>query len=90
MTVKALMGFVIAGLSFLYGINLVIARLSGGLAEVPGWASLQVSILFLSGIQLISVGVLGEYMVRVYDEVKQRPKFVVGRLVGFSNNPPNE
>jgi glycosyltransferase involved in cell wall biosynthesis len=86
----SLLGFMIAGLSFLYGLNLVVARLSGALAQVPGWVSLQVSILFFSGIQLISVGVLGEYMIRVYDEVKQRPKFVVGRMVGFSDNLQDE
>lgn len=81
-------GFVIAGASFLYGLRLIIKRLTGNYENVPGWASLQVSILFLSGIQLICMGIVGEYLARIYDEVKQRPKFVIKRTVGIQGTKP--
>ena len=79
----SLAGFLIAGISFLYGARLFVGRLTGEYQNVPGWASLQVSILFLSGIQLISMGIVGEYMARIYDEVKRRPKFVIKNVVGI-------
>jgi polyisoprenyl-phosphate glycosyltransferase len=79
----SLAGFVIAGISFLYGLRLIAQRLTGNYGNVPGWASLQVSILFLSGIQLICMGIVGEYLARIYDEVKQRPRFVIKRVMGI-------
>lgn len=45
--------------------------------RVPGWASLFVSIYFLGGIQLLSIGVIGEYIGKIYKETKQRPKFII-------------
>ncbi|HVM63107.1 MAG TPA: glycosyltransferase family 2 protein [Verrucomicrobiae bacterium] len=86
----SLAGFLIAGISFLYGARLIVGRLTGEYANVPGWASLQVSILFLSGIQLISMGIVGEYVARIYDEVKQRPKFVIKKLVGIDRDHTND
>jgi len=79
----SLAGGVVAAMSFLYVVRLIIGRLTGEFTNVPGWASLQVSILLLSGIQLISVGIVGEYLSRIYDEVKQRPKFVIKKAIGI-------
>ena len=45
--------------------------------DVPGWSTLAAGLMFFSGIQLISIGVLGEYVGRVYDEVKKRPLYVI-------------
>lgn len=69
-------GLLIAILSFLYGIWMVLQTLIWG-NPVKGYTSLLVSILFLGGIQLIGIGVLGEYLGRVYIEVKNRPRYLL-------------
>jgi dolichol-phosphate mannosyltransferase len=79
----SLAGFLVAGVSFLYVLRLIVGRLTGEFNQVPGWASLQVSILVLSGIHLISIGIVGEYLARIYDEVKQRPQYVIKKAVGI-------
>jgi len=55
---------------------------------VPGWASLLVAILFLGGVQLMSIGVIGEYVGRIYTEVKRRPLYLTEELIGFEARPP--
>ncbi|MBN1269083.1 MAG: glycosyltransferase family 2 protein [Kiritimatiellae bacterium] len=72
-------GVLIAVASFLYALMVL---LRGGNPLAPGWASLFVLILFFSGIQLLSIGIIGQYLARIYDEVKRRPKFIVKRAVG--------
>lgn len=69
-------GFTIALLSFLYGGWMIVDKIFWGNA-VPGYPSLLVSILFLGGIQLIGIGVLGEYIGRVYMETKKRPRYLL-------------
>jgi hypothetical protein len=64
-----------------YALYLVLRTLVQGV-DVPGYASLATMILFFSGIQLIGLGVLGEYLGRVYAEAKQRPLYVVSEVVG--------
>ena len=49
---------------------------------VPGWATMTASVLFLGGIQLVGIGILGEYIGRVFEEVKQRPLYLIGRHLG--------
>ena len=61
-------------------------RLIGG-DTVRGWASTLVVILMLGGVQLLMIGVVGEYLSRIYDEVKQRPMYVIGELRGFEDEP---
>jgi len=69
-------GLTVAGLSFLYGGWMIIDKLVWG-NSVRGYPSLLVSVLFLGGIQLIGIGVLGEYIGRIYLEVKKRPRYLI-------------
>lgn len=70
------MGMLVAGFALLYGLLFVIKTLVLGI-DVPGYPSLIVAITFFSGVQLISLGVIGEYLGRVFSEVKARPLYVV-------------
>lgn len=74
----------IAALSFTYGSFIVIRTLLLGV-DLPGYASLLTTILFLGGIQILSIGILGEYLGRIFIEVKNRPLFVIE-----STYPPTE
>jgi len=79
-------GLGVALLSFLYGLFLITYTLFLG-REVPGYASIMVVMLFLGGIQLIGIGVVGEYVGRVFLETKRRPLYLVHRLYGFEGDP---
>ena len=70
------LGFIIAFASFIYGAWMIIDTLAFG-NPVRGYPSLLVSVLFLGGIQLIGIGVLGEYIGRIYLETKKRPKYLL-------------
>lgn len=71
-----LLGFAVSVASFLYIVVVVVLKLLG--INWPGYTSMMASILFLGGVQLVMIGVLGEYVARVYDEVKRRPLYLVG------------
>jgi len=70
------LGATIAIGALLTGLWIVIEHYTIG-SNVPGWATLAVSTMFFSGVQLLSIGILGEYVGRIFDEVKQRPVYVV-------------
>ena len=55
---------------------------------VEGWTALMIAVLFLGGVQLISVGILGEYIGRIYNEIKNRPLYVVQEYLGFTQTGP--
>jgi len=69
-------GALIALLSFTYAAFLMLDKIMRG-NPVPGYPSLMVTILFLGGIQLIGIGVLGEYLGRIFRETKQRPRYII-------------
>ncbi|TGN08053.1 glycosyltransferase family 2 protein [Leptospira ilyithenensis] len=78
-------GFAVSGFAFFYLIFRIIRVLIRGI-DVPGYDSTIVIVLFLGGIQLIGIGVLGEYIARVFHEVKQRPVYLVSEAIGFKTN----
>jgi polyisoprenyl-phosphate glycosyltransferase len=80
-------GFSIAGLSVLGIILTIILRLTN--RTVAGQATTLVAVLFLGGIQLIFLGVIGEYLGRIYDEVKGRPLYLVREALGFDEEGPD-
>jgi len=77
------LGTVIALVGFVLGVIFILQKLIGPGIDVEGWVSLMIAVLFLGGVQLISIGVLGEYIARIYDEVKNRPSFVLKRVIGI-------
>ena len=78
-------GIITAATSFLYASFLIIRTLIYG-KDVPGYASLMVVMLFLGGIQLLSIGIIGEYLGRIYLETKRRPLYLVRERYGFEEN----
>ena len=76
------LGLAISLLALAFGFFIIIDTMLYG-NSVRGYPTLMVSILFLGGVQLISLGVIGEYLGRVYEEVKARPLFIVGEAVGL-------
>ncbi|MCB9098622.1 MAG: glycosyltransferase family 2 protein [Anaerolineales bacterium] len=79
-------GFATAIISAIFIIFVIIARLSG-YQTFEGQATTLVMVLFLGSIQLISLGIIGEYLGRIYDEVRGRPLYVVNKAVGFESQP---
>lgn len=75
-------GVVIALFGFIYAVFLIVRTTLFGIS-LPGYASLMVAVLFFGGLQLISLGVLGEYVGRILVETKQRPIYVVRQRIGF-------
>jgi dolichol-phosphate mannosyltransferase len=76
-------GFLVSALSFVLGVAAAVVKL-GGVYAVPGWASIVVMLAFLGGMQLIVLGVIGEYVAQIHEEVKQRPLYLVSDALGLS------
>ena len=77
------LGFLIAVISGIAILAVVLVRLFGPENPLIGQATTLVSVLFLGGVQLISLGIIGEYLGRIYDEVKGRPLYLVDKKWGF-------
>lgn len=82
------LGFVVSVISFCAGITAIFIKLSGMYA-ISGWASLTVFVSFIGGVQLTVLGVMGEYVGRIYEEVKHRPLYLVRNLHGFAQAGDN-
>ena len=78
-------GVIMSFLAFIYGSGLVIRTLIYG-RDTPGYASIMVVMLFLGGIQLISLGIIGEYVGRIYKEAKQRPLYIIKEQIGLGKD----
>jgi glycosyltransferase involved in cell wall biosynthesis len=80
------LGFFVSILSFAILVWSLIVKLSG-LFDVPGWTSIVVVVSFIGGIQLIVLGVIGEYIADIHAEVKRRPLYVISELENFPDHP---
>jgi dolichol-phosphate mannosyltransferase len=80
------LGFFVSIVSFLILVWSLIVKL-GGFFNVPGWTSIVVVVTFIGGIQLIVLGVIGEYIGDIHAEVKRRPLYVVSELENFPDSP---
>src|SRR5437867_1471974 len=76
-------GLVVSGMSFILAVVYLFQQLFSAKYVPQGFTTLAILILFLGGVQLLTVGLLGEYVGRIYDEVKRRPDFVERELIGF-------
>jgi glycosyltransferase involved in cell wall biosynthesis len=82
-----LVGLVLSAIALGYGAWVVVEYFVYGIA-VPGYATLVVGMMFFSGIQLLSIGILAEYVGRIFEEVKQRPTYLVSHRTGQGLPPP--
>ncbi len=80
------LGLVMSLFAFVYAVAMLLEALIYGVS-VPGFPTLIISVLFFAGVQLISLGVIGEYLGRVYEEVKGRPLFLVAEELGLERDP---
>lgn len=77
-------GFILAGLSFLLGAWYLLQKLIG-IELTPGLSTTVLVVTFFAGVQLLGLGLIGEYVGRIYDEVKRRPMYIVDRKVNFED-----
>ncbi len=76
------LGLLTSCAAFAYALWLIVARITGVIPSVDGWTSLMVLILLLAGVQLMTIGALGEYVGRIYTEVRHRPLYLVSETLG--------
>lgn len=92
--VATIFGFLIAALAAAGAVFTFVQRVFAewfaeiGLRPVPGFATTVIAVLFLGAVQLICIGILGEYIGRIYDNVKGRPQYTVGQTAGFDRKRP--
>jgi dolichol-phosphate mannosyltransferase len=77
------LGAIVSSASFLLGAYLVVRKIIEPARPLDGWRSLVVTSLFLGGVQLVALGIIGEYVGRLYDEAKRRPLYLVRERVNF-------
>jgi glycosyltransferase involved in cell wall biosynthesis len=82
------LGFVVSSVSFVYIAYAVWLKLFTN-HTILGWTSVMVAVLFLGGVQLLCLGIIGEYIGRIYDEVKQRPLYIIDEVDGLDQRSPS-
>ena len=80
--IAALAAFALVGIAYALSLRLFTN------IWVEGWTALMIAVLFIGGVQLISIGILGEYIGRIYNEIKRRPLYVVEEYLGFEDARP--
>ena len=76
----SILGIIIALFGFIYAIIIVIERFLGNV-PFKGWAPIMVLVLILSGIQMLMLGIIGEYLWRTLEQVRKRPSFIIERII---------
>lgn len=79
------LGFALTGLGVLLALIVIISRLTGA-AWLWGQETTLLAVMLIGGVQLIVLGIIGEYLGRIYDEVKNRPLYIVGKVEGFEKD----
>jgi polyisoprenyl-phosphate glycosyltransferase len=79
-------GLFVSFVCFLYLIYAILLKLLTN-APIGGWTSLMTAILFIGGIQLVTIGIIGEYIGRIFDETKNRPLYIIDENLGFEEQP---
>lgn len=82
LTLSSIVGIIISGISFLMAFVYLAMKLLGSPFPI-GNPTIVILVLFLGGVQLVSVGILGAYIGRIYDEVRDRPRFILDQAIGF-------
>jgi dolichol-phosphate mannosyltransferase len=85
----SLAGMALSGFAFLFGLLYLVLKLAG-VGFPTGNTTIVIVISFFSGIQMLSIGIMGEYVGRIYDEVKQRPQYIVESAYGLSREPEEQ
>lgn len=85
--IASVMGLITLCAGILYGVYILYAKLSGLHVE-PGWTALIMTVLILGGVQLLCLGIIAEYIGRIFEEVKRRPLYVVREWVGQASDQP--
>lgn len=81
------LGLAIALVSAVFAARIIYIKMFDPASMVSGWASLSVLILFLGGVQLASIGILGQYVCRIFEESKKRPNYIVAESLGWIEEP---
>jgi dolichol-phosphate mannosyltransferase len=84
--IASFLGLVTIGIALIYAVFIMISYVSGRPIE-PGWTGIMMTILFMGGVQLLCLGVMAEYIGRIFEEVKQRPVYVVREHI-HGHSPP--
>jgi len=83
--ISIIAGFFVSTASLLYSSFIIWDRLTPTENTLPGWTSIVAGMTFLGGVQLVVIGFLGEYIIRIFDEVKGRPMYVLDETLGFKD-----
>ena len=90
LTLSSILGFFCASISFLLILYGLISKYLYPDAIIQGWASIFVVTVFLGGIQLLSIGILGEYLGRIFEEIKGRPLYITEEEMNFDSQPVSQ
>ncbi len=84
--ISTILGLALSGAGLAYALYVFINRLRGAYQATGGWSTIVVSVLVMGGVQLVMLGIIGEYLGRIYEEIKRRPQYIVEELIGFDSS----